>query len=107
MLNLSYEYKLKPNKFQIEQIEHTLDVCRSVWNFALRERIDWLRSRKSDINACSIQQEYIMSPETKYPNYNQQAKALTQARKQSERLASGVSEKVVGKSGNKLSYFNH
>lgn len=88
MLNLSYEYKLRPNKFQIEQIEHTLDVCRSVWNFALRERVDWIRSRKSPVNACSIQQEYILPPETKYPNYHEQAKALTQARKQSERLAS-------------------
>ncbi|WP_342597525.1 transposase [Cyanobacterium aponinum UTEX 3222] len=88
MLNLSYEYKLKPSKFQVEQIEHTLDVCRSIWNFALLERIDWVRSRKSPVNACSIQQEYIISPETKYPNYNQQAKSLTLARKQNERIAS-------------------
>ncbi|AFZ54665.1 transposase [Cyanobacterium aponinum UTEX 3221] len=87
MLNLSYEYKLKPSKFQIEQIEHTLDVCRSIWNFALLERIDWMRSRKSPVNACSIQQEYILSPETKYPNYNEQAKSLTLARKQNKKIA--------------------
>lgn len=88
MLNLSYEYKLKVNKFQIKQIEHTLDVCRSVWNFALRERKDWSGSRKSRIDCCSIQSEYIIPADAKYPNYHQQAKSLTQARKQNERLKS-------------------
>lgn len=93
MLNLAYEYKLKPTKFQIEQIEHTLDVCRSVWNFALRERKDWSSSRKSRVDACSIQGEYIIPADTKYPNYHQQAKSLTQARKQNERLR-GVNAQV-------------
>ncbi len=88
MLNLSYEYKLKANKSQIEQIEHILDVCRLVWNFALRERKDWSASRKSRVDACSIQKEYIIPSDEKYPNYHQQAKSLTQARKQSERLKS-------------------
>ena len=88
MLNLSYEYKLSTTKIQIEQIEHTLGVCRSIWNFALRERMDWSNSRKSRINSCSIQREYIIPADTPYPNYHVQAKALTKARKENPTLAS-------------------
>ena len=88
MLTLTYEYKLQPSRQQIEQIEHTLDVCRSVWNFALRERKDWHNSRKSAVNACSIEQEYILPADEPYPNYHKQAKALTEAKKTNERLKS-------------------
>ena len=59
----------------------TLDVCRSVWNFALRQRKDWCASRKSPVNACSIQSEYIISAEEPFPNYHKQAKQLTEAKK--------------------------
>jgi putative transposase len=55
MLTLTYEYKLIPDDRQIKVIEHTLNICRSVWNYALRERKDWLKSRKSPVNACSIE----------------------------------------------------
>jgi len=88
MLTLTYEYKLQPSRQQIEQIEHTLDVCRSVWNFALRERKDWHNSRKSPVNACSIEQEDILPADEPYPNYHKQAKALTEAKKTDERLKS-------------------
>lgn len=81
MINFTYEYKLKPTKQQIAQIEHILTVCRTVWNYALAERRDWVNSRKSPINACSLISEYIISAETEFPNYHKQAKALTQAKK--------------------------
>jgi putative transposase len=41
MLSLTYEYKAIPTPEQVQMIEHTLTVCRQVWNFALRERKDW------------------------------------------------------------------
>ncbi len=88
MLTLSYEYRLKPSQLQIDIIEHTLGVCRTVWNYALRERKDWINSRKCRVNACSLVQEYIMKPDEPYPNYSRQAKALTEAKKDSERLKS-------------------
>jgi len=88
MLTLTYEYKLQPNRQQIEMIEYTLSVCRSVWNFGLRERKDWHSSRKSPVNACSIQQEYIIPADEPYPNYHKQAKDLTEAKKTDERLKS-------------------
>ncbi|MGB3534402.1 MAG: helix-turn-helix domain-containing protein [Microcoleaceae cyanobacterium] len=35
MLNLTYTNKLQPTAKQIEIIQHNLDVCKSVWNYAL------------------------------------------------------------------------
>ncbi len=88
MLTLTYEYKLEPTSEQIESIENTLNVCRSVWNFALSYRKDWCKSRKSPINACSIEGEYIMSVDEPFPNYHVQAKQLTEAKKDIEFLKS-------------------
>lgn len=82
MLTLTYEYKAVPTVEQIELIEHTLTVCRKVWNFALRERKDWLNSRKCSVNACSITWEYIIPADAPYPNYAQQCKSLTEAKEQ-------------------------
>ena len=81
MLTLTYEYKANPTPEQIQLIEHTLNICRKVWNFALCERKDWINSRKSPVNACSIASEYIIGADAPYPNYNRQAKSLTQAKK--------------------------
>ncbi len=81
MLNLSYEYKLKPTDEQISQIEGTLVICRQVWNYALRERKDWINSRKCPINAGSLDGEYIIPADAPYPNYYIQAAGLTIAKK--------------------------
>ena len=81
MLTLTYEYKLVPSQRQIAIIEDMLAVCRKVWNYALRERKDWINSRKCSINSCSLQQEYISSADEPYPNYNIQAANLTKAKK--------------------------
>lgn len=83
---MTYEYKLQPSPEQVTIIESTLDVCRSVWNFALRQRKDWCKSRKSPVNACSIESEYIMAADEPFPNYHRQAKQLTEARKKIARL---------------------
>jgi putative transposase len=88
MLTLTYQYKLVPTKQQIEEIENILDVCGSVWNYALRERKDWIASRKCSVNACSLRSEYIISADTPYPGFNEQCKALTQAKKTNPRLQS-------------------
>ncbi|MGB3188593.1 MAG: helix-turn-helix domain-containing protein, partial [Limnoraphis sp.] len=81
MLTLTYEFKLIPSQEQITIIENMLVVCRKVWNYALRERKDWINSRKCAINYCSLQQEYIISADAHYPNYNVQAANLTKAKK--------------------------
>ncbi|MGK7877631.1 MAG: helix-turn-helix domain-containing protein, partial [Xenococcaceae cyanobacterium] len=86
MLTLTYEYKLIPTPEQVATIDQTLNVCRKVWNFALRERKDWINSRKCAINACSIEKEYIIPSDQPYPGYHQQAKALTKAKQSHEEL---------------------
>lgn len=86
MLTLTYEYKLKPTAQQIEELENSLYVCRKVWNYALRERKDWIASRKCPINACSIRGEYIMAADAPYPVFSQQCKSLTQAKKTNPEL---------------------
>ncbi|GGA49929.1 RNA-guided endonuclease TnpB family protein [Okeania sp. KiyG1] len=88
MITLTYQYKLKPNKQQEADINLMLDVCKSVYNYGLRERKDWLNSRKSPINSCSIVSEYIIPADTPYPNYNHQAKNLTIAKKTNTKLKS-------------------
>ena len=81
MLTVTYSYKLKPNKQQIKTFEQWLDTCKKVWNFALKERKDWVNSRKSPINSCSLEAEYIIPASKPRPNYFSQAKQLTTAKK--------------------------
>ncbi len=86
MLNMTWEFKLKPTAEQVSEIEHILDVCRQVWNLALRERKDWLNSRKSAVNACSIRREFIVPADAPFPSYARQCKALTAAKAEFPRL---------------------
>lgn len=88
MLTLTYAYKINPTPDQVAVIEQTLDLCRQVWNYALRERKDWMDSRKCRVDACSIQKEYIIPVDTPYPTKGFQEKALTVAKKTNEELKS-------------------
>ncbi len=81
MITLTYQYKLKVNKKQEREIVHILDVCKSVYNYALSERKDWLNSRKCLADRCSLVSEYIIPADQPYPNYFVQAKNLTEAKK--------------------------
>jgi len=82
MITLTYEYKLVPTPEEKQIFDNWLKICSSVWNFALRERKDWVNSRKCDINSCSIHSEYIIPVDTKRPTYASQCKALTAAKKE-------------------------
>ncbi|MGK7939853.1 MAG: RNA-guided endonuclease InsQ/TnpB family protein [Crocosphaera sp.] len=88
MLNLTYNYKLQPTQKQVEIIEHNLDVCKSVWNYALYIRKLWFNSRSCEINKCSLHSEYIVEP-FEYPNYHFQSAELTKAKKTNLFLKSG------------------
>ena len=82
MINLTYEFKLIPTQEHVAAFEHYLEVCRQVWNYALKERKDWFSSRSCLVNACSIKSEYIIPGSAKRPTYHSQANALTKAKKQ-------------------------
>lgn len=88
MLTRTYEFKLKPTAEQVLTFESWLVACRKVYNYALAERKAWINSRKCDLNACSIQSEYIIPGDAKRPTYLTQCKALTQARKDFPELGS-------------------
>ena len=88
MLNLTYNYKLQPTAKQIEIIDHNLNVCKSVWNYALYIRKLWYSSRSCEINKCSLRSEYIVEP-FDYPNYHFQSSELTKAKKTNPFLKSG------------------
>ena len=81
MITFTYQYKIKPTKQQARQFEQYLDICRRVYNYGHAERKAWLESRKSLVDRCSIISEYIIPAKTPFPNYNNQAKALTEAKK--------------------------
>ncbi|WKT84485.1 MULTISPECIES: helix-turn-helix domain-containing protein [unclassified Thermosynechococcus] len=63
-------------------------MCRQVWNDALRERKDWIASRKCPVNACSVRSEYIIPADAPYPSFNVQCQRLTQAKQTNPDLAS-------------------
>ncbi len=64
------------------------NILPRLFYFALGYRKDWCKSRKSLINACSIESEYIMPVDEPFPNYHVQAKQLTEAKKDNKFLRS-------------------
>ena len=54
MFTINYQYRVYPSLEQETRMVKWLEICRSVYNYALRERKDWINSRKCDINSCSL-----------------------------------------------------
>jgi putative transposase len=86
MLTLNFQFKLKPNQQQASAIDQWLGICQSIYNYALKERKDWVNARKCPIDRCSLESEYIISPEQPKPTYKSQCKSLSQAKKQNPEL---------------------
>lgn len=80
MLSLTYTYRIYPDLAQETRMLTWMEQCRRVYNYALAERRDWIKSRKCQINACSLRQEYIIPAGTPYPDYYKQQNALTLAK---------------------------
>jgi putative transposase len=77
MFTMNYQYRVYPSLEQETRMVSWLEICRGVYNHALGERKDWIKSRKCDINACSLVSEYIIGAEVRYPDYYKQQNALT------------------------------
>lgn len=100
MINLNYEYRISPEPLQEETILRWLSVCKKVYNYCLAERKDWIKSRKSPVDQCSMVSEYVICAEAKYPDYYYQKRQLTGAKKTNPELKdvqSQVLQEVVGK----------
>lgn len=81
MLTVTHQYKLIPTKSQMATFDEWLGICCQVYNYALKERKDWVNSRKCTVNACSVVSEYITRPDTPRPNYASQCNNLALAKK--------------------------
>ncbi|TVP65409.1 MAG: transposase [Nodularia sp. (in: Bacteria)] len=92
MFNLTYEFKLKPTQKQSNTFEQWLEINRRVYNYALRERKDWYKSRSCQVNACSLRSEYIIGSEAPRPTYASQCKSLTEAKRTNPDLKSVQSQ---------------
>ncbi|MEH2297390.1 RNA-guided endonuclease InsQ/TnpB family protein [Nostoc sp.] len=51
---LTYQYKLAPTPEQIVILEIWGELLRRHWNYALGERLDWLRRTRSQVDRCSL-----------------------------------------------------
>ncbi len=96
MVNLTYEYRIYPSADQSAIMLSWLEHCRRVFNYGLRERKDWIRSRKCDVNACSRGSEYIIPSDAPKPTYIRQQNALTKYRQTSPELQTVHSQVLQG-----------
>ncbi|HEY9614048.1 transposase [Allocoleopsis sp.] len=87
MLTITHRYRIYPDFTQEQTLIEWMEVCRSAFNYALREIKDWCDSRKCLIDRCSLEKEYILSPELKFPGEIQQLNNLPKAKKEFPRLS--------------------
>jgi len=82
MLTFNYQYRIYPDQSQEEKLLEIMEVCRSAYNYALREIKDWCNSRKCPIDRCSLVSEYIISADAKFPSELNQLNQLPKAKKE-------------------------
>jgi len=87
MLTITHRYRIYPDIAQEQQLVEWMNICRNAYNYALREIKDWCDSRKCWVDRCSIEKEYILSPELKFPHEIQQLNNLPKAKKEFPRLS--------------------
>jgi putative transposase len=87
MLALNYRYRIYPNITQEQTLIEWMEICRSAFNYALREIKDWCDSRKCLIDRCSLERECILPAELKFPNEIYQLNNLPKAKKEFPRLS--------------------
>jgi putative transposase len=87
MLTLNYRYRIYPDIAQEQMLIKWIEICRSAYNYALREIKDWCDSRKCLVDRCSLEKEYILSPDLKFPGEIYQLNNLPRAKKEFPRLS--------------------
>jgi putative transposase len=87
MLTLTHRYRIYPDATQERTLIEWMDICRSAYNYALREIKDWCDSRKCLIDRCSLEKEYILPADLKFPGEIAQLNNLPRAKKEFPRLS--------------------
>ena len=86
MLTLTHRYRIYPDTTQEQQLIEWMELCRGAYNYALLEIKDWCESRKCLVDRCSLEKEYILPAEVKFPGEIQQLNNLPRAKKEFPRL---------------------
>jgi len=68
---MTYQYRLNPTPEQASTIEVWAELLRRHWNYALGQRLDWLRRTRCQIDRCSIVCEPIGDIPEKVDYYTQ------------------------------------
>ena len=78
---MNYAYRIYPTAEQQAFMLDWLETCRRLYNHCLRDLKDWINSRKCSVDRCSLNREYIMSPDIPFPSYLEQKRQLTKWKK--------------------------
>jgi putative transposase len=70
---LTYQYRLQPNPEQAKALSHWGELLRRHWNYALGQRLDYLRRTRSSVDRCSLISEPIGEILNKVDYYSQAA----------------------------------
>ena len=70
---LTYQYRLQPTHLQAATLSHWGELLRRHWNYALGERLDYLRRTRSSLDRCSLISEPIGEIPVKVDYYSQSA----------------------------------
>jgi transposase, IS605 OrfB family, central region len=77
---ITHQYRIKPNSDQVAMMDNWLELLRRHWNYALGQRLDWLRRTRCQIDRCSMISEPIGEIPTLVSYLSQQA-ALKETKK--------------------------
>ena len=97
---LTYQYKLNPIPEQVVIVETWGELLRRHWNYALGERLDWLRRTRSQIDRCSLVSEVIGEIPDK-PDYYTQASNLKQTKEGASQFLELVITHIFLKKGDR------
>ena len=70
---LTYCYRIRPTPEQADKIDYWLELLRRHWNYALGQRLDYLRQTRSQVERCSLVSEPIGEIPEPVNYYTQQA----------------------------------
>nr|WP_250121775.1 helix-turn-helix domain-containing protein [Chroococcidiopsis sp. CCMEE 29] len=51
---LTYCYRIKPSPQQVAVMDNWLELLRRHWNYALGQRLDWLRRTRCQVDRCTF-----------------------------------------------------
>ncbi len=107
---MNYTYRIYPTAEQQVLMLEWLETCRHLYNRCLRDLKDWVASRKCSLYSCSLNREYIMSPDIPFPSYLEQKRQLTQWKKENppyKDVHSQITQDVVKRLHNTWSAFKN